>query len=173
MEKEIEFRNLHSTPEWGERINYEIDRITEHHPATIHHLRFTLTSSRHQRLGLFEISLVAGVPQETIVVKNKGEFVRPLIVESFETLDRRLQEYNRKRQGLVKQHVETRKIGSITELVPMEDYGIITAADGTLVYFHRHAVKDTAYDELTEGALVEFNEEMGDKGPQATWVRRR
>lgn len=173
MEQKIETRNVELTPEWQERIDFEINRLTEHFPGVIHNFRFTLTSTKHQRLGLFEISLIASVPKDTIVVKHKGEHVRPLIVECFEVLDRKLKEYSRIRQQQVKRHDELRTVGTIAELVPMEDYGRITGQDGTSVYFHRNAVKNKDFEELQEGDLVEYAEEMGDEGPQATWVRCR
>jgi ribosome-associated translation inhibitor RaiA/cold shock CspA family protein len=172
MERQIEARNLTITPEWQERIDLEIDRIAEYHPGTIHHLRVTITGSTHQRLGLFEVTLVAAVPKNTVVVKQKGELVHPLLVESFEVLNRQLREYSSRRQQLVKTH-EEQPAGSIVELVPMEDYGRIAAMDGSLIYFHRNAVKDASFDELEEGDFVEFGEEIGNNGPQASWVRRK
>jgi cold shock CspA family protein/ribosome-associated translation inhibitor RaiA len=172
MNIKIETRNLEITPEWQERIEKEIQRLKEQFPGVIHHLRCTIFTSGHQRLGLFELSLAALVPGDMVVVKQTGEFVHPLLVEGFTTLNRRLKEYNKRRQQLVKQH-EGRPVGIIVELVPMEDYGRIDGVDGSLVYFHRNSVKDIDFDELQEGDFVEYGEEMGDKGPQATWVVRK
>jgi ribosome-associated translation inhibitor RaiA/cold shock CspA family protein len=173
MERQIEARNLTMTPEWQERIDQEIDRIAEYHPGVIHHIRATLGGSTHQRLGLFEMIVVATVPKDIIVVKQKGEFVHPLIVESFEVLDRQLREYSNKRQKIVKTHEEQAAVGQIIELFPMEDYGRIAAPDEGLVYFHRNAVKNVSFDDLKEGEFVVFGEDSGDKGPQASWVRRK
>lgn len=172
MNIKIETRNLEMTPEWRERIKKETKQLAEQHPGIVHHLRCTLSSSKHQRLGLFEFSLAALVPDDMIVVKKNGELVHPLLVEGFTALNRRLAEYNDRRQQVVKQHVG-RPFGVIVELVPMMDYGRIDGIDGSLVYFHRNAVKDIDFDELQEGDFVEYGEEMGDKGPQATWVVRR
>jgi len=172
MNTKIEARNLEMTPEWQERIDKEIQRIREQFPGIVHNLRCTLATSRHQRLGLFELCLAAQVPGDMIVVKQNGEFVHPLLVEGFTTLNRRLKEYNKRRQQFVKSH-EGRPAGVIIELVPMEDYGRIEGTDGSLVYFHRNSVKDVNFDALQEGDFVEYGESMGDKGPQATWVVRR
>ena len=172
MQKEIEAVHVELTPEWRQRVEQEIARIAEHHPEVVHRMRVTITAPTNQRLGLFEVGVVASVPGDAVVVKNTGEFVMPLIVETFESLDRRLKEHNDKKQQMVKRHAPQPE-GSIMELVPMEDYGRIEAADGSLVYFHRNAVKDADFDELKIGDRVEFREEMGDKGPQAAWVRRR
>lgn len=172
MEKEIVSRNVEMTPEWRERIELESERLSEHHPGLIHHLRCAITATKHQRLGLFELSLVAAVPNDTVVVKQSGELVANLLVDAFAALDRQLKEYASRRQQMVKQH-SMRPVGTVAELVPMQDYGRISADDGSLVYFHRNAVKDVNFEELHEGDFVEYGEEMGDLGPQATWVRRR
>lgn len=172
MQKEIEAVHVELTPEWRDRVEQEIARIAEHHPEVVHRIRVTVTAPTNQRLGLFEVGIVASVPRDTVVVKNTGEFVLPLIVETFDAFDRRLAQYNDKRQQQIKRH-ELQPGGRILELVPMEDYGRIESEDGTLVYFHRNAVKDADFDDLEIGDQVEFSEELGDKGPQATWVRRR
>jgi len=172
MQKEIESIHVELTPEWRERVEQEIDRIAEHHPGVVHKVRVAITAPTNQRLGLFEVGIVASVPKDSIVVRNSGEFVRPLIVETFESLDRRLKEYNAKRQQQVKRH-GLQTLGRVLELLPVEDYGRIEADDGSLVYFHRNSVKDLDFDQLKVGDVVEFGEETGDKGPQASWVRRR
>jgi len=38
------------------------------------------------------------------------------------------------------------------------------------VYFHKHALHDLKFEELTDGTEVVFNVEVGEKGPQATTV---
>jgi cold shock CspA family protein len=48
----------------------------------------------------------------------------------------------------------------------------IETADGREVYFHCNSVLDDAFEHLTVGSEVRFVEEMGEKGPQATSVRR-
>ena len=172
MDLKIDARNVDITPEWQARIDEEIARLEERHQGLIHHFRLTLIATRHQRLGLFEIHAVASVPQDTLVVKENGELVLPLIVKCFDVLDRKILEYNRRRQQTVKQH-EERLMGRVSSLVPPQDYGLITTPAGEEVYFHRHAVQDTDFDELHEGDIVHYGEGWGDKGPQATWVRRR
>lgn len=172
MDLKIEARKVEITPEWQARIDEEIVRLEERYPGLIHHFRLTLIGSRHQRLGLFEIHVVASVPQDTVVVKESGELVLPLLVKCFDVLDRKILEYNRRRQQMVKQH-EERLVGTVSNLVPSQDYGLITTPDGEEIYFHRHAVQGVDFNELHEGDVVHYGEGWGDKGPQATWVRRR
>jgi cold shock CspA family protein len=172
MDLKIDARNVIITPAWYAKIDEEIARLQEHNPGLIHHFRLTLIATRHQRLGLFEVHIVASVPQDTIVVKERGEFVEPLLVKCFDVLDRKVLEYSRRRQQIVKQH-EERLEGTVSTLVPLQDYGLLTTIDGDEIYFHRHAVQEPDFDELNEGDAVQYGEGRGDKGPQATWVRRR
>ena len=46
------------------------------------------------------------------------------------------------------------------------------AADGHEVYFHRNSVLGDEFDRLEVGNEVTFSEEAGEKGPQASTVRR-
>lgn len=52
----------------------------------------------------------------------------------------------------------------------LQDYGRITSSDGRLIYFHRNSLLDAALEDVVVGAEVRFDEEQGDKGPQATTV---
>ena len=47
----------------------------------------------------------------------------------------------------------------------------LEAADGHEVYFHQNSVLDGAFSRLAVGTHVAFEEEMGDKGPQASTVK--
>jgi cold shock CspA family protein len=53
-----------------------------------------------------------------------------------------------------------------------EGYGFIEASDGREIYFHRNSVLGDGFDDLEVGATVTFNEEQGERGPQASTVRR-
>lgn len=106
------------------------------------------------------------------MVKNKGERVRPLIVKSFDVLDREIREYSRKRQQMVKHHEKQGIQGKIIEILGDKDHGFIKEQYGSEIYFHRHAVKDAKLEELRPGDRVRLSVEQGEKGPQAIWVGR-
>ena len=63
-------------------------------------------------------------------------------------------------------------VGIIRKLSPHESYGFITSVDQRDIYFHENSLKDLNMDELSEGDSVIFGETIGDKGPQASWVRQ-
>jgi cold shock CspA family protein len=71
----------------------------------------------------------------------------------------------------VKAHADYIHQGHIARLFPEEEYGFIAAPDGTDVYFHANALRRGLFEHLAEGVAVEYGQEEGDQGPQATWVQ--
>jgi cold shock CspA family protein len=92
------------------------------------------------------------------------------IRDAFQAARRQLQDAVRKHQGQVKSH-EAPPHGVVAALHPETDHGFIASADGREIYFHRNSVEDGNYDGLRVGEEVRFSEAVGDKGPQATFVR--
>jgi ribosomal subunit interface protein len=89
--------------------------------------------------------------------------------DAFDSMQRQLEEYMRRRRGDVKAHA-TPPHGRIVELNNAEGYGRIESHDGRLIYFHRNSVVGADFDRLQPGAEVRFDEEAGDRGPQASTV---
>ncbi|MEW6219997.1 MAG: cold shock domain-containing protein [Thermodesulfobacteriota bacterium] len=173
MDLQTETRNLDMRPEWAAKIEDERQRLARHHQDLVHHLRLSIEATTGHRQGGHELTLVATVPGDTVVVKRKGEAVKGLIVEAFDTLGAQLKEWRRKRRQDVKTH-ETGAAGlagTVKSVIPAEGYGFIATADGTEIYFHENALKDCVIRDLNEGDGVRFAETTGDKGPQASWVR--
>lgn len=61
--------------------------------------------------------------------------------------------------------------GKIKKLIRDRGFGFIAAEDGKDVFFHRSALVGGDFDSLVEGTDVEFDLEMGPKGPGAVNVR--
>ena len=62
--------------------------------------------------------------------------------------------------------------GVVRKLFVKDAYGFITSENQDDVFFQAHVVKDATFEALAEGDVVEFAVEQGEKGLQATWVRR-
>jgi cold shock CspA family protein len=62
-------------------------------------------------------------------------------------------------------------VASIDRLIPEEDHGFLRTVDGREIYFHRNAVVNRDFDELEVGMGVNYDEEQGVEGPQASSVR--
>ena len=174
MEVQIESRNLELRKAWQDKIEDEKNRLNRHHPGLVHHLRVTIEGTSHHKEGGYELLIVASVPNDTVVVKRKGETVRPLLVEAFDTLGLQLKEYQRKRRQTNKALEASRatsRDGVIKKVFPFESYGFIMTPEGREIYFHENALKDLDIEKITEGDLVRFGEGEGDKGPCAAWVK--
>lgn len=174
MELQVEGRNLEIRKAWQDKIEEEKGRLDRHHPGLVHHLRISIEETAGHKAGGHEVRMVASVPNDTVVVKRKGETVRPLLVEAFDTLGLQLKELQRKRRQTVKEPEGVAagpSMGTIKSLFPYESYGFLVTLDGQEVYFHENALKDVTMAQLAEGDEVRFGEGEGDKGPTAAWVK--
>lgn len=63
--------------------------------------------------------------------------------------------------------------GTVKWFNSTKGYGFVTPDDGSPdVFVHYSAIEGSGYRELAEGERVSFDATTGDKGPQATNVRR-
>ena len=174
MELQVEARNLEIRKVWQDKIDEEKTRLDRHHAGFIHHLRVTVEGTSSHKEGGYEVRLIASIPNDTVVVKRKGEKVVPLVVDAFNTLGLQLKELQRKRRQSVKAQPEAAVVSSegvIKNIFPYESYGFIVTPQGQEIYFHENALKDVTMSQLAEGDGVKFGEGQGDKGPCAAWVK--
>ena len=61
--------------------------------------------------------------------------------------------------------------GTIKRLVRDRAFGFIRCSDGQEIFFHRTGFQQIAFEDLHEGASVEFDVERAEKGLRATSVR--
>ena len=130
----------------------------------------------HQHKGnLYHVRIDITVPNGEIVVNrdpkdnHAHEDVYVAIRDAFNAARRKLQDYSRIKRGDVKHH-ELPPHGTISELVPYEDYGRIQTGDGREIYFHRNSLVEGNFDSLEIGTKVRFVEVAGENGPQASTV---
>ena len=90
--------------------------------------------------------------------------------DAFDAAQRQREDYARRQRGDLKAH-EGPPSGRVSKLFPDEGYGFIETAEAVEVYFHKNSVLDDAFGRLKVGSDVEFVEEQGEKGPQASTVR--
>lgn len=130
-----------------------------HHQGDTYRIRIHLTIPGAEDIVIARDPAMTGVHEDVYVT----------IRDAFGAARRQLQDLVRKRQGHVKEH-ETAPHGVIAALHPERDHGFISASDGREIYFHRNSVEGE-FDALKVGDEVRFAEAIGDKGPQATFVR--
>jgi len=176
MELKIEARNLDMRKGWTDKIEEEKAKLIRHYASLVLHLRVTIESTSAHKEGGFEVRLVASVPNDTVVVKRRGEKVHPLLVEAFDVLGMQLKELVRKKQNHKKVKAQGAVLGGngsgvIKKLFPIDSYGFIVTPDEQEIFFHENVLKDVVMDDLKEGDSVMFGVTEGEMGPQATYVR--
>jgi cold shock CspA family protein len=143
---------------------------------------------------LFHVRIDLGVPNGELVIKHtpslhstlqdtQQEKSRPearavlvlkdprrAIHDAFEEMRRRLQDYARCRRREIKPK-ETTAPAKVKQIFPDDQYGFIETADGREIYFNAASVLEGRFPRLRIGSEVDFAEEPGEKGPQASTVR--
>lgn len=135
-------------------------------------------AGKHHRHGvLYEIHIDITLPGHEIVVSREPsehaehKVLSVAIGDAFDSARRQLEDCVRKARHDVKVH-ESLPHARVKEINPEEGYGFLQTDDGRKIYFHRNSVLNDAFDTLDIDAQLEFREEQGEKGPQASLVRR-
>jgi cold shock CspA family protein/ribosome-associated translation inhibitor RaiA len=174
----IAFEGIRHSEAIEARIRQEAEKLEQFHER-ITSARVVVARPQHRRHSgdTYRIRIHVMAPGGVDIhvnrdpgVSGRHEDVYVTITDAFDAARRQLQDVLRRQQGHTKNH-ESPPHGVVRSLVPEEDYGFIETVDGREIYFHRNCVADDSFDELTVGEQVRFSESVGDKGPQATFVR--
>ena len=174
---QITFRNMEPSAAVEDRVRERATRLDTYHDRIMRCRVVVESPHRHRHQGkVFHVRIDVTVPQGEIVVSQEPELdhahedVFVAIRDAFDAMQRRLQDHARQQRGAVKTH-EPAPAGRIVRLFQDDGYGFIETADAREIYFHRNAVVDADFADLQVGARVEFIEEQGEQGPQASTVR--
>jgi cold shock CspA family protein len=136
----------------------------------------TNPDQRHRTGKLYDVHISMGVPgNKRIVVSRRAgdqrerEHLSVALRRAFAQARRQLQDATRELRGDVKARTE-HEVGTVLKLFGRGGYGIVAAADGREIYFHRNSVADGKFADLAIGKKVRFVEVEGEKGPQASTV---
>lgn len=142
------------------------------------HVSVRAPSGRHRQGGRYEVSVHLGLPDGRKVSarsparREAHQDALIAIRDVFSAARRQLQSKAHKLRGDVKRH-EPPPVATVRTLVPESDHGFLATSDGRDIYFHRNAVVNDGFDRLRVGDQITFVETMGEKGPQASTVKRR
>ncbi|MEJ2192687.1 MAG: cold shock domain-containing protein [Nitrospirota bacterium] len=131
---------------------------------------------RHGEGNLYHIQVELLVPGRKLVVtrehprRHAHEDIFIALKDSFEAAERQLEEYSRVERHEIKTH-EAHPHGTVAKLFPEGGYGFIREFGGREIYFHKNSVLD-GFESLRVGDEVRFEEEEGEKGPQASTVKK-
>ena len=173
MDLHIESRNVKMTPRWETEIRERIADLEAGHNDLIHG-RVALTKNPHHKKHKWvaEAFVAVTLPgRHTITARKEEKTFEEAIRAAFSSVEIELRKFREKRATT---EVRTSPVpplrGVICKLFPKEGYGFILREGGGEVYFHKHALHDLKFEELTDGTEVVFNVEAGKNGPQATTV---
>lgn len=171
---QIIFRNMVSSAAVEAAVRERADKLDQFYEHIMSCRAVIELHHRHHHQGnLYHVRVDLKVPDAEIVASREPaehhahEDVYVAIHDAFDAVRRQLEDYVRRRRGVVKMH-ETTPHGHVAELYP--DYGKIETPDGRFVYFHKNSVIGEDFDHLDVGAEVRFVEEQGELGPQASTV---
>lgn len=173
---QIVFRNLEWTEAIAVKLRERAAKLDEYCDSIMSCRVAVEAQHKHHRRGNhYHVRIDVTVPDSELVASREPDEhhayadVYVAIRDAFNTMQRQLEDYERRRRRQVKAH-EVPPHGRIVELYPDEDYGRIQTPDGRLIYFHRNSVVETDFENLEIGSEVRFVEEMGELGPQASTV---
>ena len=131
----------------------------------------------HRTGGLYEVNIRLALPDgrevnvdRTPKADERHSNLSFAINDAFKRARRQLQDQVRELQGQVKQHASP-PVGTVVQLDPLGEFGLLESSDGEEIYFHRNSVLNDDYSRLAVGSRVTYAEEMGEKGPQASTVK--
>jgi ribosomal subunit interface protein len=174
---QITFRGLDSSDALEADIREKADKLDRYSPD-IMSCRVVVEArhKHHQDGNLYHVRVDLTVPGREIVTSRERTLhhshTDPYVAigDAFDEARRQLEDYERLRRQQVKVH-EVPEHGRLARLNVEEGYGFIEAADGREIYFHRNSVLRASFERLSVGQEVRFDEELGERGPQATTVR--
>jgi cold shock CspA family protein/ribosome-associated translation inhibitor RaiA len=174
---EIDFKGFTASDAQKVAIARHLDEVERRFGRIISGRIHVKSPDKHHRKGAaFEISIRLKLPagREVDVSRTPGADERYAdfnfaLADAFRRAERQLHDKVERIQGEVKTAVEM-PIGTVTRL--FEDHGFLETADGLEIYFHRNSVVNDGFGKLEPGSRVTFVEEPGEKGPQASTVKR-
>ncbi|HVY85796.1 MAG TPA: HPF/RaiA family ribosome-associated protein [Caulobacterales bacterium] len=174
---QISFEHLAPSDFIEQKIRSEVDAL-ERRYGRITSCRVVVEGRSHRQHqgGLYAVRVWLTLPGGKHVEATRNppqdhahEDAYVAIRDVFDALKRQLQEAVAARRDEARE-LPTQPHGLVAKLFPDDGYGFIRADDGREIYFHQNSVL-TDFKALRVGAEVDFDEEEGDQGPQASSVR--
>ncbi len=191
---QISYRNVESSPAIDAWVQKQAEKLATFHRGIVRCRVVIDVAHRHLRRGnRFLVKVLLYVPGGQVTARNlaapvdpeklleEGRKVKKLeigtpqkelrlaIAEAFRSAGRRLQDIVRQQQRKVKTHEPA--LARVIELFSDRGYGFLETPEGRRLYFHRNSVLHEAFGDLAPGVWVQFSEEKGEQGPQASTVR--
>ncbi|MDC3958873.1 HPF/RaiA family ribosome-associated protein [Polyangium jinanense] len=176
---QITFRDMPSSESVAREVREKAEKLDEVYGGIMGcRVAIEPESRRRHQGNVYRVRIDMTVPGEELVVGGESaeephqrayEDVYVAVHEAFDGARRLLQEYVKKQRGEVKTRVGPPH-GRVARIFPDSGYGFLEAEDGYDVYFHKNSVLNNGFSRLAVGTEVRYEEELGEKGPQASTV---
>jgi len=192
---QITFRNMESSPLAEQWVRAAADKLENLYGRIMGCRVAVEVPHRHRRKGsAYHVRIDLTLPGGEIVIKRQPSIrnrvrqadatkvkkslevaaphknLRVAIDDAFKAAGRRLQDYVRRHAGRTKTH-EAVPVARVSRISREEGYGFLLTPDDREIYFHRDSVLNRGFGRLKAGTLVNFVEEKGEMGAQASTVR--
>jgi ribosomal subunit interface protein len=177
---QIVARDFSLTPAIRSEVMSHVDKLERfYHRVQSCEVTISIPHRRRRKGKIYHVAIRIQIPGSEIVVNREAEEdfshenLRLALHDAFRSLDRRLEDRVHEMRGFVKVREESgQEHGIVNQIFPEQDYGLLQTDGGDEVYFHRNSLKGATLEKLKEGTAVCFQIEEGEKGPQATFVKR-
>jgi cold shock CspA family protein/ribosome-associated translation inhibitor RaiA len=173
----IEFESVQASPELRTAVDQHVaDLESRFGRLTAGRIVVRGPGDRHQTGGHYQVIIRLALPDgrevnigRTPKADERYADLTFAVDNAFKRARRQLQDKARLMRGDVKTH-ETQVIGTVVRIDPSGEFGFLQASDGHEIYFNCKSVLDNA-SSLALGARVNYVEEIGERGPQASTVK--
>jgi cold shock CspA family protein len=174
---EVTFRNTAHDSEVEAVVRREAAKLERYHRPIVGCRVVIERPQRFQRQGnVYRVRLVIGAGTRRPVVVSRDprdsdmhDDVRTIVRGAFKAARRQLETMGEQQRGDEKTPNEPRAL--VVRLFPEAHYGFLKTPDDREIYFHANSVLHDDFERLAVGTEVRFDEEEGDKGPQASTVQ--
>ena len=173
---QITFRNLDPSQAMEADIRKRAEKLAKCYNGIIGcRVAIEAQHKRHQRGNHYHVRVDVTVPGRELVASREPDEhhaytdIYVAIRDAFGMMRRQLEDFARRHDQRLKVRAAPPH-GQVSELNTAEGYGRIETSDERSIYFHRNSVVDADFDRLSVGAKVRFEEEAGERGPQASIV---
>jgi ribosomal subunit interface protein len=175
---EIAYRNVDKSDAIEDLIRTKLAKLQKLHNHIIScHISIERPQKSKQSGNPYRVRITTRIPSghEVVVTRNPKDYdlhdpLDMIVRDAFDVTERQLRRNVKRQQHDVKVHPRQEASALVAELNEPEGYGFLETVDGRRIYFHQHSVLHDDFKRLKVGDGVNFVEEMGDQGPQASSV---
>ncbi len=175
---EIAYRNVDKSDAVEDLIHQKLAKLQKLHDQIIScRISIERPQKSKQSGNPYRVRITMRIPpgHEIVATRDPQDYdihdpLDMIVRDAFDVTERQLKKYVDRQQRDVKVHPRQQASAIVAELNGPEGYGFLETIDGRRVYFHERSVLHDAFKRLKIGDGVNFVEEMGDQGPQASSV---